>query len=157
MFAGLLFKPCSVAIHLQYLTLHHLTLAVLQRCPQRPLQRCIPGWIQGSLPVTVQALCSLLACCLLRVSALILSSLPSHQLYERWEKKYGRKWPENGLNTEDLVWLYNEAYQDERVKAGNAAAAADRPKTYPREKQDYEGQVGVSTEGVVCLIGWGGG
>lgn len=37
------------------------------------------------------------------------------KLYERWEQKYGRKWPENGLNTEDLVWLYNEAYQDEQV------------------------------------------
>jgi hypothetical protein len=65
------------------------------------------------------------------------------KLYERWEKKYGRKWPENGLNTEDLVWLYNEAYQDERVKAANAAAAADMPKTYPKEKQDYEGQVSI--------------
>jgi hypothetical protein len=72
------------------------------------------------------------------------------KLYERWEKKYGRKWPENGLNTEDLVWLYNEAYQDERVKAANARAAADMPKTYPREKQDYEGQVGVRLPWCLC-------
>lgn len=65
------------------------------------------------------------------------------KLYERWEQKYGRKWPENGLNTEDLVWLYNEAYQDERrLEAAHAkAAGGGGPKTYPREKQDYEGQV----------------
>lgn len=35
------------------------------------------------------------------------------KLYERWQKKYGRRWPENGMNTEDLVWLYEEAYKDE--------------------------------------------
>jgi hypothetical protein len=81
------------------------------------------------------------------------------KLYERWEKKYGRKWPENGLNTEDLVWLYNEAYQDERVKAANAAAAADMPKTYPKEKQDYEGQVSsrVSMRLLFCTLNNQGG
>lgn len=33
-----------------------------------------------------------------------------NKLYERWQQKYGRRWPENGLNTEDLVWLAEEAY-----------------------------------------------
>jgi hypothetical protein len=61
------------------------------------------------------------------------------KLYERWEKKYGRKWPENGLNTEDLVWLYNEAYKDEE---GEQQQGKLMPKTYPKEKQDYDGQVG---------------
>lgn len=60
------------------------------------------------------------------------------KLYERWEKKYGRKWPENGLNTEDLVWLYNEAYKDEE---GEQQQGKLMPKTYPKEKQDYDGQV----------------
>ena len=61
------------------------------------------------------------------------------KLYERWEKKYGRKWPENGLNTEDLVWLYNEAYRDEEEQQ---KPKAKPPKTYAVEQQDYEGQVG---------------
>ena len=42
------------------------------------------------------------------------------------------------------MWLYNEAYQDERLKAAHAKAAGGSSggaKTYPREKQDYEGQV----------------
>jgi hypothetical protein len=83
-----------------------------------------------------------------------------NKLYARWEAKYGRKWPENGLNTDDLVWLYNEAYADEAAAAAGGGgsggdqpgpslgrrAAARRsvpgvPRTYPREKQDYEGQV----------------
>jgi hypothetical protein len=40
-----------------------------------------------------------------------------NKLYARWEEKYGRKWPENGLNTEDIVWLYEEAYKDEKEAA----------------------------------------
>lgn len=47
-----------------------------------------------------------------------------NKLYERWLKKYGRKWPDNGLNTEDLVWLYEEAYKDEAKEQEDAAAAA---------------------------------
>jgi hypothetical protein len=47
-----------------------------------------------------------------------------NKLYDRWLKKYGRKWPENGLNTDDLVWLYEEAYKDE-ADALNAAVATD--------------------------------
>jgi hypothetical protein len=62
------------------------------------------------------------------------------KLYERWEKKYGRKWPENGMNTEDLVWLYNEAYKDEEDQQKQQQGTA-KVKTYPREQQDYEGQV----------------
>ncbi|KAF6253126.1 hypothetical protein COO60DRAFT_1703964 [Scenedesmus sp. NREL 46B-D3] len=65
------------------------------------------------------------------------------KLYERWEKKYGRKWPENGLNTEDLVWLYNEAYKDEE---GEQQGGKAMPKTYPKEKQDYEGQFMTASE-----------
>eukprot|EP00882_Tetradesmus_deserticola_P024695 GHRQ01027004.1.p1 GENE.GHRQ01027004.1~~GHRQ01027004.1.p1 ORF type:complete len:170 (+),score=67.02 GHRQ01027004.1:156-665(+) len=67
------------------------------------------------------------------------------KLYERWEKKYGRKWPENGLNTEDLVWLYNEAYKDEE---GEQQGGKAMPKTYPIEQQDYEGQFMTATEDV---------
>lgn len=33
-------------------------------------------------------------------------------------------------------------HNNNQVKAGKAAFAAGVPKTYPREKQDYEGQVG---------------
>eukprot|EP00775_Hariotina_reticulata_P009886 gene9886-10043_t len=69
------------------------------------------------------------------------------KLYERWEKKYGRKWPENGMNTEDLVWLYNEAYKDEEDQQQQPGKA--KIKTYPREQQDYEGQFATATEDAV--------
>lgn len=44
-----------------------------------------------------------------------------YKLYERWQEKYGRRWPENGMNTEDMVWLYEEAYKE---KNGEAAASS---------------------------------
>jgi hypothetical protein len=47
-----------------------------------------------------------------------------NKLYDRWLKKHGRKWPDNGLNTEDIVWLYEEAYKDEEDATVAAAAAA---------------------------------
>lgn len=71
------------------------------------------------------------------------------KLYERWEKKYGRKWPENGLNTEDLVWLYNEAYKDEEDQQ---KPKTKLPKTYPVEQQDYEGQVRPLPNAAKCII-----
>lgn len=51
-------------------------------------------------------------------------SLPYLHPLPRWLKKHGRKWPDNGLNTEDLVWLYEEAYKDEAADQEAAAAAA---------------------------------
>ena len=38
-----------------------------------------------------------------------------YKLYEMWQQKYGRRWPENGLNTEDIVWLAEEAYKPSQV------------------------------------------
>ena len=34
-----------------------------------------------------------------------------NKLYDKWLKEHGRRWPEKGLNTEDLVWLQEEAYK----------------------------------------------
>lgn len=50
------------------------------------------------------------------------------KLYERWQKKYGRRWPENGLNTEDLVWL-NEGSgnADDGAAAGPPAGPVEQP------------------------------
>jgi hypothetical protein len=39
-----------------------------------------------------------------------------YKLYDKWLKEHGRRWPEEGINTEDLVWLYNEAYREERER-----------------------------------------
>jgi hypothetical protein len=51
-----------------------------------------------------------------------------YKLYDKWLKEHGRRWPENGINTEDLVWLYEEAYREERERGapsgGGASAAA---------------------------------
>jgi hypothetical protein len=84
------------------------------------------------------------------------------KLYERWEKKYGRKWPENGLNTEDLVWLEQEAYNEDKAaaaaglrgngsggKGGAGGARSSKRKTVPVERVDYEGQFLDATEDVV--------
>lgn len=32
-----------------------------------------------------------------------------NKLYEKWTREYGRRWPDRGLNTEDLVWLQEES------------------------------------------------
>jgi hypothetical protein len=73
------------------------------------------------------------------------------KLYERWEKKYGRKWPENGLNTEDLVWLYEEAYKDEaHEQAGYGGKRKGKkskpPKVVPAEKELYDGEFITGSE-----------
>ena len=71
------------------------------------------------------------------------------KLYKRWEEKYGRKWPENGLNTEDLVWLHEEAYKDApfgTTNDGSLDYKGKTVKTFPKEEQDYEGQFITDTE-----------
>ncbi|GBF96794.1 hypothetical protein Rsub_09650 [Raphidocelis subcapitata] len=78
-----------------------------------------------------------------------------NKLYARWQAKYGRKWPENGLNTEDLVWLYEEAYKDEK-DAVEAAVASDGGRRPPggrgknryvnREREDIPGELMESSE-----------
>ncbi|EFJ49752.1 hypothetical protein VOLCADRAFT_104196 [Volvox carteri f. nagariensis] len=52
-----------------------------------------------------------------------------NKLYERWIEKYGRRWPEDGINTEDLVWLAEEA---KKPKRGPPA-----PRGTPVEKSEY--------------------
>eukprot|EP00877_Chromochloris_zofingiensis_P004493 jgi/Chrzof1/14044/Cz08g22120.t1 len=79
-----------------------------------------------------------------------------NKLYERWEKQYGRKWPENGLNTEDLVWLYEEAYKDEeKAQYGegdgpqpSGTPGIRLPRSVPKEQQEYEGEFITATEDV---------
>jgi len=66
-----------------------------------------------------------------------------YKLYDKWLKENGRRWPENGINTEDLVWLYEEAYAEERARAA------------PREAADKPG--GSSSLGAGARGGAGGG
>jgi hypothetical protein len=67
------------------------------------------------------------------------------KLYQRWEEKYGRKWPENGLNTEDLVWLYEEAYRDE-AQTGQPGGPGGRRRSAAVEKPAYPGEFITDTE-----------
>ncbi|PNW82944.1 hypothetical protein CHLRE_06g300550v5 [Chlamydomonas reinhardtii] len=54
-----------------------------------------------------------------------------NKLYDRWIEKYGRRWPEDGINTEDMVWLAEEANKRKRAKP--------RPRgTVAAEKTEYE-------------------
>lgn len=74
------------------------------------------------------------------------------KLYDRWQKKYGRRWPENGLNTEDLVWL-NEGSgnaddgnaADGGQAAAQAAASPEQP-LYPGEMMEapLEGELNAA-------------
>jgi hypothetical protein len=53
-------------------------------------------------------------------------------LYDRWIEKYGRRWPEDGLNTEDMVWLAEEAPGRRRQQR--------RRKGAPLEVSEYENE-----------------
>lgn len=46
-----------------------------------------------------------------------------NKLYDRWMEKYGRRWPEDGLNTEDMVWLAEEAYKPKSQQSASLDAA----------------------------------
>jgi hypothetical protein len=61
------------------------------------------------------------------------------KLYERWQEKYGRRWPENGMNTEDLVWLAEEAYKPQ-IPGGSASGGNAAQKLVPIEKEAYPGE-----------------
>jgi len=59
------------------------------------------------------------------------------KLYERWQEKYGRRWPENGMNTEDLVWLAEEAY---KAPGQGPTPSAKSVGLVPVEKEEYPGE-----------------
>lgn len=61
------------------------------------------------------------------------------KLYERWQQKYGRRWPENGMNTEDLVWLAEEAYKPQGG-ARQPTAGEMRRGLAPLEEERYPGE-----------------
>ncbi|GFR52136.1 hypothetical protein Agub_g14651, partial [Astrephomene gubernaculifera] len=52
-----------------------------------------------------------------------------NKLYDRWIEKYGRRWPEDGLNTEDMVWLAEEGKKPARSSA--------RPRGKPAEVSEF--------------------
>ncbi|KAG2495216.1 hypothetical protein HYH03_006822 [Edaphochlamys debaryana] len=54
-----------------------------------------------------------------------------NKLYDRWIEKYGRRWPEDGINTEDMVWLAEEG-KKKRLRY------ARRPAGVVAEKTEYE-------------------
>mmetsp|Transcript_15921 Transcript_15921/g.34385 ORF Transcript_15921/g.34385 Transcript_15921/m.34385 type:complete len:916 (+) Transcript_15921:178-2925(+) len=66
-----------------------------------------------------------------------------NKLYEKWLKEHGRRWPDKGLNTEDLVWLREEAYKpssssDKLNKQGQIPAS--QAGYVPVEKAEYDGE-----------------
>ena len=67
-----------------------------------------------------------------------------NKLYDKWMKEHGRRWPDRGMNTEDLVWLAEEAYKDDEGAAGSSSAAGAPPISAlgykPVEKEEYEGE-----------------
>jgi hypothetical protein len=76
-----------------------------------------------------------------------------YKLYDKWLKEHGRRWPEEGINTEDLVWLYNEAYKEERErgtpedggllgKKGGGAAGASSSSAQRKKKGGKKGRGG---------------
>jgi hypothetical protein len=64
-----------------------------------------------------------------------------NKLYERWQQKYGRRWPENGMNTEDLVWLAEEAYKPALPPGVREPSLAElRAGGVPLEEERYPGE-----------------
>ncbi len=68
-----------------------------------------------------------------------------NKLYDRWMEQYGRRWPENGMNTDDLVWLAEEAYKprlvDERGRPyPQPSIGSIRAMLKPVEKEAYPGE-----------------
>lgn len=59
------------------------------------------------------------------------------KLYERWQEKYGRRWPEHGMGTEDLVWLAEEAYKE---PGQGGIVAAKTPGVTAIEEEMYPGE-----------------
>lgn len=64
-----------------------------------------------------------------------------NQLYQHWFEKYGRPWPENGLGTEDLVWLHEHAYNEE-VEAQRRVYA----RLHPVEEFEFPNQFMSDTD-----------
>ncbi|GLC49066.1 hypothetical protein PLESTB_000178800 [Pleodorina starrii] len=54
-----------------------------------------------------------------------------NKLYDRWIEKYGRRWPEDGINTEDMVWLAEETKKPKRGRV------APPPPGKPAEKSEF--------------------
>ncbi|KXZ49183.1 hypothetical protein GPECTOR_22g773 [Gonium pectorale] len=48
-----------------------------------------------------------------------------NKLYDRWIEKYGRRWPEDGLNTEDMVWLAEQKRKPRRGPPRGPAVAVE--------------------------------
>ncbi|KAJ9507502.1 hypothetical protein QJQ45_006474 [Haematococcus lacustris] len=68
------------------------------------------------------------------------------KLYDRWLEKYGRRWPENGMNTEDLVWVAEEAYKpkidsEDATEFGEPLSDLDfTSELVPIEKEAFPGE-----------------
>jgi hypothetical protein len=62
-----------------------------------------------------------------------------NKLYEKWQREHGRRWPDRGLNTEDLVWLQEEAYKQPGQPSPVPAPLKGTGKV-PVEKEEYDGE-----------------
>lgn len=67
-----------------------------------------------------------------------------NMLYDKWMKEYGRRWPDRGMNTEDLVWLEEEAYLRKKGETREGQTAGKLPISTKGlvtvEKDEYEGE-----------------
>ena len=63
-----------------------------------------------------------------------------NKLYEKWMKEHGRRWPDRGMNTEDLVWLAEEAYKPEGTPSSADVPPISAIGLVPLEKDEYEGE-----------------
>ena len=63
-----------------------------------------------------------------------------NKLYEKWMKEHGRRWPDRGMNTEDLVWLAEEAYKPDGTPSSVATPPITAMGLVPLEKEEYEGE-----------------
>eukprot|EP00955_Chlamydomonas_euryale_P105774 365661-Chlamydomonas_euryale.AAC.59 len=62
-----------------------------------------------------------------------------NKLYEKWQAEHGRRWPDRGLNTEDLVWLQEEAYKEPGQSSGPPLPPSAMGMK-PAEKEEYDGE-----------------
>ncbi|MEW5318158.1 MAG: hypothetical protein WDW38_009403 [Sanguina aurantia] len=75
------------------------------------------------------------------------------KLYERWQEKTGRRWPENGLQTEDMVWLAEEAHK--KPGQGSGRSRADRladGDLVLAEESEYQNQFIPESEETMAAI-----
>lgn len=74
------------------------------------------------------------------------------KLYERWQEKTGRRWPENGLQTEDMVWLAEEAYKKPGGRGPTRSQALAAGDVVLGEESEFQHQFISESEDTMAAI-----